>query len=156
LLADAEYRLKLMRFQHRQPPKCVPNRSTLRDPLDTTYAQLYRQLIQITQTNHIRLALANFSMAANERSDPAVVEFYQSGYPLAPWQIQANAVHSIIVQTIAGQHPEVCFVDTHPHLDGEHDKFIDLVHFAPAGDEQLAETFFTALRPILEPDLLRR
>jgi lysophospholipase L1-like esterase len=155
LLADAEYHLKLMHYQHSQPPTCTPNRATLRDPLDSPYARLYRQLIQITQTNHIRLALANFSMAVNEQSGTAVVEFYQSGYPLAPWQLQANRVHSIIVQKLAEQHPELCFVDTHPHLDGEHDKFIDLVHFAPAGDEQMAETFFTALRPILEHDLLR-
>ena len=120
----------------------------------TSYAQLYRQLIQMAATNHIRLALATYSMAVNDRSDPALVEFYQGGYPLAPWQIQANLVHSIIVQKIAVEHPEVCFVDTHPHLDGEHDKYIDLVHFAPAGDQQLAETFFAALRPLLE-DLSR-
>jgi len=155
LLADAEYHLKLRHYHHRPPPKGTPDRATLVDPLESPYARLYRQLIQVTQTNHIRLALANFSMAVNEHSDPAVVEFFQSGYPLAPWYIQANRVHSIIVRKLMEQHPELCFVDTHPHLDGEHDKFIDLVHFAPAGDEQMAETLFTALRPILEHDLLR-
>ncbi|HOX55940.1 MAG TPA: GDSL-type esterase/lipase family protein [Verrucomicrobiota bacterium] len=155
LLADAEYRLRLMRSHNRRPPKPIPAPATLTDPLATPYAQFYRQLIQLARTNNIRLALANFSMAVNERSAPAIVEFYQAGYPNAPWQIQANLVHSTIVQAAAAQHPEVCFVDTRPQLDGEHDKFIDLVHLAPSGDQQLAESFFQALRPILELDLLR-
>ncbi len=153
LLADAEYRLRLIRFQHRQPPRHTPHPGTLADPLATPYAALYRQLIQLAQTNHFRLVLANFSMAVNEQSDPALVEFYQPGNPDAAWQIQANRVHSTIVRELAEQHPEVCFVDTHPHLDGEHDKFIDLVHFAPPGDRQLAENFYDALRPILTADL---
>jgi lysophospholipase L1-like esterase len=155
LLADAEYRLRLMGFARRPPPKTVPPPASLTDPLATPYAQCYRQLIETARTNHIRLALANYAMAANEQSPPPVVEFYQVGYPDAPWDIQANRVHSLIVRTLAEQHPEVCFVDTHPGLDGEHDKFIDLVHFAPAGEEQLAEAMFKALRPILEADLLR-
>jgi len=153
LLADAEYRLKLLRFQHRQPPKHVLRPAKLLAPLATPYAQYYRELIQTAQTNHIRLALANYALAVNERSPRALVEFYQIGYPIAPWQIEANRVHSTIVQSLAEQHPEVCFVDTHPQLDGEHDKFIDLVHFAPAGDRQLAENMFRALRPVLEADL---
>ena len=155
LLADVEYRLKLFRFEHRRPPRRIARPAPLVHPLETEYARLYRQLVQMAQTNHIRLALATFSMAANGRSDAEIVKFYQPGYPSAPWQIQANAVHSALLQQIAEQHPEVCLVNTHPHLDGEHDKFIDLVHFAPSGDQQLAETFFNALRPILEKDLSR-
>jgi hypothetical protein len=89
-------------------------------------------------------------MAANVHTPPEVVEFYQMGYPSAAWQIQANVVHNTIVRELAAQHPEVCLVDTHPHLDGEHDKFIDLVHFDAAGDHQMAETFFAALEPMLE------
>lgn len=155
LLADVEYRLKLIQFQHRPPPKHVPRPATLADPLATTYAQLYRQLIRIAQTNRLRLVLASFSMAANEQSAPAVVEFFQVGHPQAPWQIQANRAHSVLVRQLAAQAPEVCFADTHPGLDGEHDKFIDLVHLAPAGERQLAESIFNALRPALETDLLR-
>jgi len=41
-------------------------------------------------------------------------------------------------------------------LDGERDKLIDFVHFAPAGDRQMAEAVFNALRPILEADLAGR
>jgi len=155
LLADAEYRLKLIRFQHRRQPRQVLRRGEPADPLTTPYAHLYRQLIQLARTNRIQLVLANYSLAVNARSERALVEFYQVGYPAAPWQIQANRAHSTIVRKLADQHPEVCFVDTHPHLDGEHDKFIDMVHFAPAGDQQMAETFFNALRPILETNLFR-
>jgi len=155
LLADVEYRLRLLRFQRRQPRHELPRPTTPIDPLETPYARSYKELIQVTQTNHIRLVLANYSLAVNDPNDAALIEFYQVGYPAAQWEIEANRVHSIIVQKLAEQHPEVCFVDTHPHLDGEHDKFIDFVHFAPAGDEQMAETFFAALRPILEHDLLR-
>jgi lysophospholipase L1-like esterase len=155
LLADLEYRLKLLRFEHRPLPRRTARPAPLANPLETEYARLYGQLVQIARTNHIRLVLATFSMAASDRSDPEIVKFYQAGYPLAPWQVQANIVHSTIVQRLAGQNPDVSLVDTHPHLDGEHDKFIDLVHFAPAGDQQLAETFFNALRPILEKDLSR-
>jgi len=53
----------------------------------------------------------------------------------------------------AAEHPEVCFVDTHPHLDGDHEKFIDLIHFTGAGDRQLAENIFTAIRGVLEHDV---
>jgi lysophospholipase L1-like esterase len=153
LLADFEYRLKMMRFQHRRSPRRTMRPRPLADPLATASAQRYRELIQLAHTNHMRLVLADFSMAVNEHSDRALVEFYQAGYASTPWAIQANLVHSTLVRNVAGQHPEVTFVDTQPRLDGEHDNFIDLVHFAPSGDLQLAETFFAALKPILEKDL---
>ena len=84
------------------------------------------------------------------------MQFYQCGYPAAAWRVQANVVHNEIVRELAAQHPEVCLVDTHPYLDGEHDKFIDLVHFDAAGHKQMAETMFAAIRPILETTLSAR
>ncbi len=150
LLADVEYRLKLATFQDRHAPEPAPRMTRLADPMATPYAKLYRQLVKLTATNHIRLVLATFSMAVNAQSDPDVVRFYQAGYPRAAWQVQANILHSEIVRQIAAQHSEVTLVDTHPHLDGDHDKFIDLVHFDAEGRHQLAKTFFAALKPILE------
>ena len=44
-------------------------------------------------------------------------------------------------------------MNTRPHLDGENDKFIDLMHFDPDGDRQLAETMFVGIKPVLEEDL---
>jgi lysophospholipase L1-like esterase len=153
LLGDVEYRLKLLRFKDRRHPRLSPRAVPLTNPMDTLYTALYRELIQLTRTNHIRLALATFSMAANDRTDPDIVKFYELGYPAAAWQIQANLLHSVIVQQLATQHSKVCLVDTRPRLDGNHDLFIDLVHFAPAGDQEMAEVFFAALRPVLEEDL---
>jgi lysophospholipase L1-like esterase len=155
LLADVEYRLRLFGFQHSPAPEPSRLPRPLADPMVTPYAKLYRQLVRIAATNHIRLVLATYSMALNDRSSPDLVKFYEAGYPRAAWQVQANVLHSAIVRQIAAQNPEVCLVDTHPHLDGEHDKFIDLVHLDPAGHQQLAETFFVALKPILQADLSR-
>jgi len=155
LLADAEYRLKLIWFRHRPAPRHNPRHGPPVNPMATPYARLYGQLIQLARTNHIRLALATYSMAVNRDSAPDLIKFYEQGYPSAKWQIQANLVHNAIVRQLAAQHPEVCLVNTQPHLDGEPDKFIDLVHFAPAGEQQMAETVFAALRPLLEEDLSR-
>jgi len=47
-------------------------------------------------------------------------------------------------------------VDTHPHLDGEHHKFIDPVHLTQEGRQQMAETFFAALKPLLVEEFSRR
>ena len=44
-------------------------------------------------------------------------------------------------------------MDTHPNLDGDHDKFIDLMHFTQAGRQQLAETMFAGIRDLLDGDL---
>ena len=54
---------------------------------------------------------------------------------------------------MAEQYPEVRLADTHPHLDGEYRKFIDLVHFANAGEQQMAENIFVAIRPVLEKEI---
>ena len=62
-------------------------------------------------------------------------------------------LHSRLVEQIAQQHPGICLVDTHPHLDGEHERFVDLVHLTQEGRQQLAETFYAAIKPILEQDV---
>ena len=46
--------------------------------------------------------------------------------------------------------------DTHRQLDGETGEFIDLVHFDRAGEQQMAENIFAAIRLALERDLARR
>jgi hypothetical protein len=78
-----------------------------------------------------------------------------SGFPLVKWQIEANRLHSALVQEIAQQNPAVCLVDAQPALDGEHEKFIDLVHLTQEGRRQLAEAFFAGIKTKLEEDLAR-
>ena len=53
----------------------------------------------------------------------------------------------------AATHSNVCFIDTHPHLNGEHEKFIDVMHFTQAGRQEAAENVFAGIKPILERDL---
>ncbi len=153
LLARCEYRLKMLCYRWHQTTRSTLHPPTSSDVMDTEYARAYRELVQVAQTNGIRLVLANFSMAVNGQSPAKVVDFYRSGFPLVKWQIQANALHSRLVEQIARQHPEIRLVDTHPHLDGEHERFADLVHLTQEGRQQLAETFFTGIKSMLELDL---
>lgn len=145
-----------MLYRSRQGATILDNKPVSAKPLDTAYAAAYRSLIRAARTNGIRLVLANFSMAVNEKSDPCVIEFYRAGtagggsvYP----RMKANVVHSALVQQLAEEHPEVCLVNTHPGLDGEHEKFIDIIHFTQEGRQQLAENMFAGIRKVLEEDL---
>jgi lysophospholipase L1-like esterase len=154
LAAEAEHRLRMLLFQYRARRRYVGAAPPAARPLETQYAAAYRQLIRCARTNGIRLVLANFSMAVNPASDPRVIDFYQGGGARAAYGFMlANAVHSLIVKQLAAEHPEVCFVDTHPHLDGENEKFIDLIHFTGEGDRQLAENMFAGIRQTLQQDI---
>lgn len=150
LLAQAEYRLKMGFYKARAVLTAPP---LLENPSETDYARAYRQLIQVSRTNHIQLVLANFSMAVNHASSPEMVEYYKSGFPIVRWEIRANRVHSLIVKDLADAHPDVVFIDTHSNLDGVSDQYIDLVHFTQAGRQQLAETIFAGIENRLETDL---
>jgi len=92
-------------------------------------------------------------MAVNSQSDSDVIEFYRVAFPSLISRIQANAFHSFIVKELAAQNDGVLFVDTHPDLDGHHDKFVDVVHFTQDGDQQIAENIFAGIRKTLEQDL---
>jgi hypothetical protein len=92
-------------------------------------------------------------MAVNSHSDLEVIRFYQRRFPMVFWQIKANEVHSLLVRRLAQQYPEVGFVDSQPGLDGEHDKFIDVAHFAEDGERQLAENIFAGIEEQLKQDL---
>ncbi len=154
LAADAEHRLRMLLFRRRAGRGDVPAAQTGARPMASQYADAYRELIQCARTNGIRLALANFSMAVNQEGDSKVIDFYRGGGARAAYGfIRANAVHSLIVRQLADAHPEIRFVDTHPHLDGEHEKFIDLIHFTGEGDRQLATNIFNGIRDILQKDL---
>jgi lysophospholipase L1-like esterase len=154
LAADVEHRLRMLAFQHKAMRRNSRELTPAMEPLKTKYAQAYGQLIECARTNGIRLALANFSMAVNQASDPKVIDFYRGGGTRGAYGfIRANTVHSAIVSALAAENPEVCFVDTHPHLDGDHEKFIDLIHFSAEGERQMAENVFAGISHVLEQDL---
>ena len=153
LLADTEYRFRMLVFRHRAVPKTESEKKAVVKPMDTVYADLYRQLIQIARTNGIRLVIANYSMAVDRKSDPKIIEFYRSAFGRIYSIMPANEIHSALVSDLTAQHPEVCFVDTHPHLEGENEKFIDIMHLTQEGRRQLATNIFEGVRGVLGKDL---
>jgi lysophospholipase L1-like esterase len=153
LLADCEYRLKIIRYCQRQSQRLMFHQPSLSQVMDSNYAQSYRELIELARTNGVRLVLANFSMAVNPGSDPDVIGFYRAAFPAVYALMRANLAHSLMLQELARQHPEVCLADTHPGLDGAHERFIDLAHLTQAGRQQLAENLFAAVSKVLENDL---
>jgi lysophospholipase L1-like esterase len=155
LLADSEYRLKMIAYRHERMSVNLSTNRIPDDPMKTEFARAYEDLFQIALTNRIQLVLANYAMAVNAGSDADVVTFYRAVFPLVLSQIRANEVHSQIVERLAQLHPEVCLVDTHPGLDGQQEKFIDLVHFTGDGEQFFAETMFRGIEPILKRDLLK-
>lgn len=152
LLGDAEYRLKVIAYLREREAHAVRTAAPVA-LLDNEYARGYRELIELARTNDIRLVLANYSMAVNAASDLDVVAFYRSGFPDVLAQIRANELHSQIVEILATAAPEVTFVNTHPQLDGQHEKFIDLVHFTQPGRNEMATAMFEAIKPVLEDQL---
>jgi lysophospholipase L1-like esterase len=153
LLADCEYSLKLTLYKRQQRAAHRPAPLTVPDPLNTGYATAYRRLIELAQTNGIRLVIGNYSMAANQQSQPDVIEFYDRRFPGVGWYIKANEIHSEILRRLAPQYADVTFVDTHPSLDGEYVRFSDLVHLTQEGRQQLAEVFYAGVERILKQDL---
>ena len=153
LLAEAEYKVKLLRFERDRAAESQAKSAPPGDPMQSHYAQEYRQLIQIARTNQIWLVLANYSMAVNRASDPKVKDFYSLTFPGIDRVIAANEAHSTIVGRLGREHPEITIVDTHPNLDGQHDEYIDLVHFSEEGEARMAENVFEGIKPVLEAEL---
>jgi lysophospholipase L1-like esterase len=155
LFAGIEYNLRLTRFKRN-----LADTSGLIDasiPLvETPYGKAYEQMIEAAKTNGIRLAIGNFSMAVTTNSPRDVIEFYRSAFPSIYWQMQANIAHSELVHQLAAKYPDVIPIDMHTGLDGEHEKFLDLVHLTQDGREQAAENVFAAIKKVLEVDLGER
>lgn len=153
LAADLEYRFMLRAFLRAQIP-VAPRDPEPIVPLRTRYAAAYRRLIAFAATNHIQLALADFSMAINDHSNARQVDFYRAcGWGSLCVRHHANAIHTTIVRELAAQNPDVIFVDTQAGLDGNPEDFIDLVHLTQHGRDRLAENMFRGLRAALEHDL---
>jgi lysophospholipase L1-like esterase len=153
LLAECEFRFKMFIFKRHLASKQVLEMPPVSRLLETKYADLYRELIDGARTNNIRLVVGNYSMAVNGNSDRNVCEFYREVFPSVYPAIKVNLMHTMLVKELVRQHPEVIYADTNPGLDGEYRKFIDLVHFAPDGDRQLAENFFAAIKGVLTTNL---
>jgi lysophospholipase L1-like esterase len=155
LLADFEYRVKMNRYRRQYEGDPKSSEATDRDPMQTQYAQLYRQLIQIAKTNGIRLALGTYSMAVNPQSPAEVFDFYNGRTMRLEWQVKANAIHSAIARKLAAENPDIHLVDTCPALDGRHEYFFDLVHFTAEGKKMMAEVMYEGIKDELQRSLKR-
>jgi lysophospholipase L1-like esterase len=155
LLATAEYRLQLIKYARLLAPQATLNAPRPTDPLQTKYADHYRELIQLCRRSGVRLVLATYSMAVNEASAKDVRAFYHRISPLLKRKMKANVAHTRLVQELARQNPDVCLVDTQPALDGQNDYYIDLMHFTPEGKELLAETIFSGIKDTLAQELAK-
>jgi lysophospholipase L1-like esterase len=72
ILADCEYRLKVLVYRHRQSARLLHRRAPDADLMNSEYAETYRQLVHLVRSNNVHLALANFCMAVNPRAQPAL------------------------------------------------------------------------------------
>ena len=156
LLADFEYALKLEIYKRHLISKTPAAHLSPKNLMDSEYARAYTDLIGVARSNHIRLVLANFSMAVNTNSDPALIEFYRAAYPIVNLQIKANVAHTAMVRELEQRNPEVIPVDTQPGFDGHHEMFIDLVHLTQPGRQHIAEVMFSTIQKTLEKDLPAR
>jgi lysophospholipase L1-like esterase len=60
-----------------------------------------------------------------------------------------------MLEQLSREHPDVCCIDTHRNLDGEHEKFIDHVHLTQEGRQQLAENIYAGIEQTLRGELNR-
>jgi lysophospholipase L1-like esterase len=67
--------------------------------------------------------------------------------------IQANAANSQLLDHLAKDFTNITLIETHPHLDGDPNQFIDLVHFNHQGELQMAENVFAGIKPVLQKAL---
>lgn len=153
LLALVEYRARMVLFRRRLTARLESHPPAISNLLETNYGRAYESLIAFARTNEIRLALATHALAVNNGSDPAIVEFYRAVFPTVHWLMAANRLHSDLIAALAVRHPEARLIEASKALDGEHEKFIDLVHLTQEGREQLAENVFSGIKETLQTDL---
>jgi lysophospholipase L1-like esterase len=153
LLADCEYRLRLLHYRQEMMRRLPASPVVFSNLMNSAYGMAYENLIRVGQTNGIRLVLSTFSMSLNGHSTPEAVEFFRPAYPAVRSFIRANEAHSALVRQLVQQHPDVSLVDTQPRLDGDTDKFLDLIHFTQEGDRVMAETFFAGIEEVLKEDV---
>jgi lysophospholipase L1-like esterase len=152
LLAQIEYKARLLLFRGQLTARLRSNPPTVRDLLDTDCGRAYERLIDFARTNQIRLALATHAMAVNRASAPDVIEFYRAVFPTVHWFIEANRLHSELIEQLCAMHPETRLIDVSKALDGQHTQFIDLVHLTQEGRERLAENVFQAINTDFEAE----
>jgi hypothetical protein len=92
-------------------------------------------------------------MAVNDQSKSEVLDFYRMIAPGLEWKIKALAIHNGIIEQLARENPDICFVDTRPVLDGHDEFFYDFMHLTAEGKQRMAEIFFDGIKNVLEAEI---
>jgi lysophospholipase L1-like esterase len=114
---------------------------------ESAFGRQYMKLVELTGLHRIPLILIRYNMAIDAQSPPAIVKFYGRTYLSAPFDIQANRIHTELIETLAKQHAHVSYINASDGVDGVHAQFIDLVHLTEDGRKRLAHN--------LLPEVLR-
>jgi peptidoglycan/LPS O-acetylase OafA/YrhL len=114
------------------------------------YADDYRKLIALARDNGVDIALADSTMAVNESSPREVKDFYGAVFKPVDDIIAANAAHNRLVKLVA-RDKGAPLIDMAAGVDGawDDDLYLDIVHFAQAGNERVAGLMFRTVLPIL-------
>lgn len=150
LIEEAIYRAKL--YLWKKSP--VPMQAFSKDKvIQSRYADLYRELIQLGRKNNFQVVLANFSMAVVPLSPREVLEFYARAFPGIDGNVARITAHNYMIGKIAMQE-NVPVIDTTPNLAGawDEDLFLDPVHLTQKGRDRLAARMLAGLVPILRTD----
>ena len=111
----------------------------------------YKQLIEQSKRYNFKLVLLSVNTAVTPESPEYAKRFYEDPWPGLRSIIKQVEIHNELIQDIAHNEKNVLYFDTSKGLKGHYDsnKFIDVVHFSPAGDQTLAENIFNKIRPLL-------
>ena len=115
-------------------------------------ARSYRRLLVAARAKGIDVALVTPALAVNGASSEAAIAFHEAVWPDARRLIVARQEHARLVPLLAASYRAIS-LDAAPELDGNLDAFLDLVHLAPPGREQLARNLAQALAPRLARDV---
>lgn len=149
-LESVEHAMRLWRYR-RSHTVLEPDGEQLeairQGALDSPFGRQYKKLVELTGLHDIPLILIRYNMAIDGQSPRSVVKFYGETYLSAPFDIQANRIHTELIETLARQNAGVSYIDASDGIDGVHEQFIDLVHLTESGRERLARN--------LLPEVLR-
>ncbi len=155
LLAQAEYRMRLIAFRSRHSHRklTVDLFERRKERLkDSEYTRLFAELIAIADSADIPLVLLGFNMAVNEESPTEVVDFYRGGFPDVKYRVQANRLQDVLLRRLSRETANVTFVDTSEGLDGHPESFYDLVHLTRIGKQRLAGEVLKVVSGMLKAD----
>lgn len=153
LLAELEFRFKLMRFRSRHEHTSFSG-ITMEDILNAKLAKFYEEFFELSRKHNFKVVMGTFNMAVDESSPEEARNFYKRSYPDLFRILPANIWHNNMVRKLVELNPDIYLAETGEGLDGVYmeDNFIDLVHFTQMGRDRLANNFFMGIKDLLKEE----